>query len=74
MSPGALNCLLMVLFEIHAEETHLRGASLLEVPSMLVVRAPTPPSAAPTLSRSSAPSLTGGGLGRARVGVHPTLI
>lgn len=45
------------LFEIRAEETHLHGAGLLYVPSVLVARARAMLSAAPVFSRSSAPSL-----------------
>ncbi|KAM3255191.1 hypothetical protein ACQJBY_048528 [Aegilops geniculata] len=60
--------LMEALSEIRAEETRLRGAGLLEVPSVLATRAPTPP-AAPTPSRSSAPPLLptpSGGSGRPR--------
>jgi hypothetical protein len=46
----------MVLSELRAEETHLRGAGLLGVPSVLAIRARTVLAAAPGLSRSSAPN------------------
>nr|XP_045091098.1 uncharacterized protein LOC123497900 [Aegilops tauschii subsp. strangulata] len=57
------------LSEIRAEETRLRGAGLLEVPSVLATRASSTPPAAPTHSRSSAPPLLptpSGGSGRPR--------
>ncbi|XP_048574741.1 uncharacterized protein LOC125555983 [Triticum urartu] len=60
--------LMEALSEIRAEETRLRGAGLLEVPSVLATRAPTPP-APSTTSRSSAPPLLptpSGGSGRPR--------
>lgn len=55
-----------VLSEIRAEETRLRGAGLLAVPSVLAARAPAMPSAAPVSSRYSTPPLlpTPGGEGR----------
>jgi hypothetical protein len=42
-----------VLSELQAEETHLRGAGLLEVPSMLAARGPPLPSAPSTQPLSS---------------------
>ncbi|XP_044369706.1 uncharacterized protein [Triticum aestivum] len=57
------------LSEIRAEETRLRGAGLLEVPSVLATRSSSTPPAAPTPSRSSAPPLLptpSGGSGRPR--------
>jgi hypothetical protein len=45
----------VVLSELHAEETRLRGVGLLGVPSVLAARAPTVLAAAPGPSRSSAP-------------------
>ena len=58
-----------VLFELRAEETRLRGASLLEVPSVLAARSPaTPPSALDTSCLSASahtPSPANGG-GRPR--------
>jgi hypothetical protein len=54
------SCLLVVVFlfqrcfsELRAEETHLRGAGLLQVPCVLVARAPS----TPVLPCSSAPPL-----------------
>jgi hypothetical protein len=47
----------VVLSELRAEETHLRGAGLLGVPSVLAARAPTVLAAALGPSRSSAPPL-----------------
>ncbi|XP_073359353.1 uncharacterized protein [Aegilops tauschii subsp. strangulata] len=61
--------LMEALSEIRAEETRLRGAGLLEVPSVLATRASSTPPAAPTHSRSSAPPLLptpSGGSGRPR--------
>ena len=49
--------LMEALSEIRAEETRLRGAGLLEVPSVLATRASSTPPAAPTHSRSSTPPL-----------------
>jgi hypothetical protein len=46
-----------VLSELRAEETRLRGVGLLGVPSVLAARAPPVLTAAPGLSRSSAPPL-----------------
>ena len=57
------------LSEIRAEETRLRGAGLLEVPSVLAARVLVMSPAAPTPSRSSAPPLLPtptGGQGRSR--------
>jgi hypothetical protein len=55
----------VVLFELRAEDTRLRGASLLEVSSVLAARAPTMLDVALGLSHSNAtPLLTapsGGG-------------
>ena len=48
--------LMEALSEIRAEETRLRGAGLLEVPSVLATRVPAM-TAAPTPSHSSAPPL-----------------
>ncbi|XP_037422916.1 uncharacterized protein LOC119287464 [Triticum dicoccoides] len=59
--------LMEALSEIRAEETRLRGAGLLEVPSVLATQASSMPPAAPTPSRSSAPPLLptpSGGSGR----------
>ena len=61
--------LMEALSEIRAEETRLRGAGLLEVPSVLATRASSTPPAAPPHSRSSAPPLLptpSGGSGRPR--------
>ncbi|KAI5001180.1 hypothetical protein ZWY2020_011139 [Hordeum vulgare] len=61
--------LMEALSEIRAEETRLRGAGLLEVPSVLAARTFSTPPAAPTPSRSSAPPLLptpSGGSGRPR--------
>ncbi|XP_044968953.1 uncharacterized protein LOC123428916 [Hordeum vulgare subsp. vulgare] len=49
--------LMKALSEIRAEETRLRGAGLLEVPSVLAARATSTPPTAPTPSHSSAPPL-----------------
>ena len=60
--------LMEALSEIRAEETRLRGAGLLEVPSVLATRVPAMP-AAPTPSHSTAPPLLPtptGGQGRSR--------
>ena len=46
--------LMEALSEIRAEETRLRGAGLLEVPSVLAARVPAMPLSTPTPSRSSA--------------------
>nr|XP_045083205.1 uncharacterized protein LOC123493564 [Aegilops tauschii subsp. strangulata] len=57
------------LSEIRAEETRLRGAGLLEVPSVLATRVSSTPPAAPPHSRSSASPLLptpSGGSGRPR--------
>nr|XP_040242125.2 uncharacterized protein LOC120962416 [Aegilops tauschii subsp. strangulata] len=57
------------LSEIRAEETRLRGAGLLEVPSVLATRVSSTPPAAPPHSRLSAPPLLptpSGGSGRPR--------
>ena len=59
--------LMEALSEIRAEETRLRGAGLLEVPSVLATRVSSTPPAAPPHSRSSAPPLLptpSGGSGR----------
>ncbi|XP_040243151.2 uncharacterized protein [Aegilops tauschii subsp. strangulata] len=61
--------LMEALSEIRAEETRLRGAGLLEVPSVLATRVSSTPPAAPPHSRSSAPPLLptpSGGSGRPR--------
>ena len=62
-----------VLSELRAEETRLRGAGLLAVPSVFVARPPATPSTAPVLPRPSAPPLLptpSGGDGRSRVLPH----
>jgi hypothetical protein len=61
----------VVLSELHVEETRLRGAGLLGVPSVLAARAPTMLAAAPGPSRSSAPPLLAtpsDGMGRSSSG------
>jgi hypothetical protein len=47
----------VVLLELHAEETRLRGTVLLGVSSVLAAQEPTMLVAAPWLSRSNAPPL-----------------
>jgi hypothetical protein len=61
----------VVLSELRAEETRLRGVGLLGVPSMLDARAPTVLAAAPGPSCSSAPPLVAtppDGMGRSSSG------
>lgn len=46
-----------VLSKLHAGDTRLRGAGLLEIPSVLTAQAPATPSVAPLVSRSNSPPL-----------------
>jgi hypothetical protein len=61
LSPAVRNCLLVVMFrslryyfELQAEETRLRGAGFLEVPSVLAAHGPPSSTAPSTQSRSPA--------------------